>query len=175
MATHVKRQSGLDRIKPYVPGKPIEEVKREYGLSDVIKLASNENSLGTSPKVLAALQTAFGQLNFYPDPQAYDLCRALARHLGVRPEQVRVGNGADALIREICVSYLEDGDEVIVSRSSFPVYDISAQVMRARLVKTPLEGLRAGSGCHGAGDRRTHQADLRLQSQQSQRRRPGRP
>lgn len=134
----IHQQRGLDVIKPYVPGKPIEEVQREYGITDVIKLASNENPLGPSPKVLAALQAALPELNYYPDAQAYTLCRAIAARHGVSPDMVRVGNGADGLIRELCVSYLEDDDEVITSISSFPVYDISTAVMRARLVKTPL-------------------------------------
>jgi histidinol-phosphate aminotransferase len=134
-------QSGLSAIKPYVPGKPIEEVQREYGLTDVIKLASNENPLGPSPRVLAAIQAALPQLNLYPDTQAYRLSRAIAARHGVQPDMVRVGNGADGLIRELCVSYLEDGDEVITSASSFPVYDISTAVMRGRMVKTPLRDL----------------------------------
>jgi histidinol-phosphate aminotransferase len=141
MTTTIKPQSGLSAIKPYVPGKPIEEVQREYGLTDVIKLASNENPLGPSPKVMAALRAALPELNFYPDAQAYALCRAIAARHGVTSDMVRVGNGADGLIRELCVSYLEDGNEVLTSCSSFPVYDISAAVMRARLVKTPLKGL----------------------------------
>lgn len=134
----IHHQRGLNAIRPYVPGKPIEEVQREYGLTDVIKLASNENPLGPSPKVLAALQAALPELNYYPDAQAYTLSRAIAARHGVSPDMVRVGNGADGLIRELCVSYLEDGDEVITSMSSFPVYDISTAVMRARMVKTPL-------------------------------------
>ena len=138
----IKPQSGLAAIKPYVPGKPIEEVQREYGLTDIIKLASNENPLGPSPKVLAALQAALPDLHLYPDAQAYALGRAIAARHGVSPEMVRVGNGADGLIRELCVSYLEDDDEVLTSMSSFPVYDISTAVMRARLVKTPLRDLR---------------------------------
>jgi histidinol-phosphate aminotransferase len=137
----VRQQSGLNSIKQYVPGKPIEEVQREYGLTDIIKLASNENPLGPSPKVMAALQAALPELNFYPDAQAYTLCRAIAARHGVAPDMVRIGNGADGLIRELCVSYLEDGDEVITSASSFPVYDISTAVMRARMVKTPLKDL----------------------------------
>ncbi len=120
-------------------GKPIEEVQREYGLTDIIKLASNENPWGPSPKVLAALQAALPELHLYPDAQAYKLCRAIAARHGVAPEMVRVGNGADGLIRELCVAYLEDGDEVLTSASTFPVYDISASVMRARMVKTPLK------------------------------------
>jgi histidinol-phosphate aminotransferase len=142
MTSSIRQQRGLDNIRPYTPGKPIEEVQREYGLTDVIKLASNENPVGVSPMVLAALREALTLLNLYPDAQAYRLRRAIAAHHGVDPEMVRVGNGADGLIRELCVSYLEDGDEVLTSRSSFPVYDISAAVMRARLVKTPLHDLR---------------------------------
>ena len=138
----IKPQRGLAAIKPYTPGKPIEEVQREYGLTDVIKLASNENPLGPSPKVVAALQTALLGLNFYPDAQAYTLSRAIAARHGVAPDMVRIGNGADGLIRELCVSYLNDDDEVLTSTASFPVYDISTAVMRARMVKTPLKDLR---------------------------------
>ncbi|MGQ9490205.1 MAG: histidinol-phosphate transaminase [Anaerolineae bacterium] len=138
----IHQQRGLDAIRPYVPGKPIEEVQREYGLTDVIKLASNENPLGPSPVVLAALRDALPELHLYPDAQAYTLSRAIAARHGVAPDMVRVGNGADGLIRELCVSYLEDDDEVLTSVSSFPVYDISAAVMRARMVKTPLKNLR---------------------------------
>ncbi len=140
MPPTIRQQRGLDAIRPYVPGKPIEEVQREYGLTDVVKLASNENPLGVSPAVIAAMQGALGEMNLYPDAAAYSLSREIAGFLGVAPEQVRVGNGADGIIRELCVSYLEDNDEVIVSRSSFPVYDISASVMRAKIVKTPLKG-----------------------------------
>jgi histidinol-phosphate aminotransferase len=140
--TTIKPQRGLAAIKPYTPGKPIEEVQREYGLTDVIKLASNENPLGPSPKVVAALHTALLDLNFYPDARAYTLSRAIAARHGVAPEMVRIGNGADALIRELCVSYLNDDDEVLTSTASFPVYDISTAVMRARMVKTPLKNLR---------------------------------
>ena len=138
----VRPQQGLRAIRPYVPGKPIEEVQREYGLRDVIKLASNENPLGPSPKALAAMEAALRRLNFYPDGQSYVLRHALARHLEVAPEQVIVGNGADGLIVQTCLAYLDEGDEVIVSRSSFPVYDIYTHAMRARLVKVPLRDYR---------------------------------
>ena len=134
----VKPQSGLRAIRPYVPGKPIEEVQREYGLTDIIKLASNENPIGASPVVLQALLEALPGLNVYPDAQAHRLRHAIAARHGVDAEMIRVGNGADGVIRELCVSYLEDGDELLTSCSSFPVYDISAAVMRARIVKTPL-------------------------------------
>ena len=139
MTIHVKPQRGLDTLKPYVPGKPIEEVQREYGLKEVIKLASNENPLGPSPKALAAIEQALPTLNLYPDAQSYHLRRALAEHLGVEMKQIAVGNGADGIILQTGMAYLEEGDEVIVSRSSFPIYDKTTHTMRATLIKTPLK------------------------------------
>ena len=137
MTTSIKPQRGLDPIKPYVPGKPIEEVQREYGLEDVIKLASNENPMGPPPKTLAALSDALCRLNAYPDGQSHYLRLALAARLGVKPEQVTVGNGADGIILQTCMAYLDDDSEAIVSQSSFPVYDIFTCAMRAKLIKTP--------------------------------------
>lgn len=139
MTRQVKTQRGLDNIEPYVPGKPIEEVQREYGLTDVIKLASNENPLGSSPRAVAAIERALSGLNLYPDGQSYHLRHALAERLGVAPEQVTVGNGADGIIMRTCMAYLDEGSEVIVSRSSFPVYDQFTHAMRGTLVKTPLK------------------------------------
>jgi len=138
MSKGIHQQRGLESIKPYVPGKPIEDVKREYGLDDVIKMASNENPLGVSPKALTAMQAALPKLNHYPDAASYDFRSALAEHFGIDMSQVAVGNGADDLILELSMAYLDDGDEVIVSRSSFPMYDIHAAAMRAHMVKTPL-------------------------------------
>jgi histidinol-phosphate aminotransferase len=138
MSRGIHQQHGLDSIKPYVPGKPIEDVKREYGLDDVIKLASNENPYGVSPKALAAMEASLCRLNKYPDGSGYEFRAALAVHFGVEMNQVAIGNGADDLILELSMAYLEDGDEVVVSRSSFPMYDIYAAAMRARLIKTPL-------------------------------------
>jgi histidinol-phosphate aminotransferase len=143
MTTKVKPQSGLDSIRPYVPGTPIEEVQREYGLEDVIKLASNENPLGTSPKALAAIEAALSRLNQYPDSLNYYVRHGLAGELGVDPEQLVMGNGADGVIMQICMAYLDQDDEVIVSQSSFPVYDVFVHTMRAKLIKVPMaEGFR---------------------------------
>jgi histidinol-phosphate aminotransferase len=139
MKTHIKPQRGLNAMKPYVPGKPIEEVQREYGLKDVIKLASNENPLGPSPKALAAIEKALPRLNLYPDSQSYNLRQAIAKHLGFEIERIAIGNGADGVIMQVCLAYLEEESEVIVSRSSFPVYDNCTLTMRATLVKTPLK------------------------------------
>lgn len=142
MPKRCNEQRGLSEIKPYVPGKSMEELRREYGLTDVIKLASNENPLGASPKALAAMKAVLSEASYYPDGQSYELRQALAVHLGVAFEQVTIGNGADGLIMQTELAYLNDGDEVIVSRSSFPVYDIYAHVMRATLTKVPMKDYR---------------------------------
>jgi len=139
MTSTVQPQRGLKPIKPYVPGRPIEDVQREYGLTDVIKLASNENPIGASPKAVAAIQRALVNLNLYPDGQSYYLRQALAARWSVRADQITASNGADGIIMQTCQAYLDEGDEVIVSRSSFPIYDIYTNVMRARLIKTPLK------------------------------------
>jgi len=142
MTTHVEPQRGLDAIEPYAPGKPIEETRREYGLESVIKLASNENPLGPSPKAVAAIEGALPSLNLYPDSHSHDLRRAIAERLGFELAQVIVGNGADGIITQLCMAYLDEESEVVVSRSSFPVYDRFTHIMRAKLIKTPLKDYR---------------------------------
>jgi histidinol-phosphate aminotransferase len=134
----LRPQRGLDSIKPYVPGKPIGEVERELGIHDVIKLASNENPLGVSPRALEAMRDALEMANIYPDGASYDLRMAIARQFGFSLDDVAVGNGADDLILELSMAYLDDGDEVIASRSSFPIYDIYTSAMRAKMVKVAL-------------------------------------
>ncbi len=138
--TKIRQQRGLDSIKPYVPGTPIEEVQRKYGIKDVIKLASNENPIGPSPLASQAVIDAVHGLNYYPDGVSYYLREAISEFHGLDREQVFVDNGADGVIQSLCLAYLQDGDEVIVGQSSFPVYDIDVQVMRAKLVKTPRKG-----------------------------------
>ena len=95
----------------------------------MIDLSLNENPLGPSPKAWDAVEKARAQLNRYPDMTSARLRHALAQHLRVEPEQITVGNGADGIIMQICLAYLDGSCEVIVSRSSFPVYDQFAQVM----------------------------------------------
>src|SRR5437868_6159811 len=85
-------------LRPYVPGKPIEETRREYGLKRVIKLASNENPLGPSPKALRAIRGALADQARYPDSSGFELKGALARHLGCEADRIAVGNGSNELI-----------------------------------------------------------------------------
>jgi histidinol-phosphate aminotransferase len=117
-------------------------METENDSKNVIDLSLNENPLGSSPKALDAVARAHGRLNRYPDMSSSRLRHALAKHLRVEPEQITVGNGADNIIMQICLAYLDEGCEVIVSRSSFPVYDQFAHVMKATLIKTPLRDYR---------------------------------
>jgi histidinol-phosphate aminotransferase len=139
MTARIRQQRGLDAITPYVSGKPIEELQKEHAWQEVIELSLNENPLGTSPRALAAIEKALSRLNRYPDGSDYYLRHALADRLEVEPEQLIVGNGADGIILATCMAYVDEDSEVIVSRSSFVVYDMFTHAMRAALIKTPLK------------------------------------
>ncbi|GBC59522.1 histidinol-phosphate transaminase [Desulfonema ishimotonii] len=128
-------------IKPYVPGKPLEELEREYGITDSVKLASNENPLGPSPMAVAAIREAINTLHRYPDGSAFHLVRKLAAHLGVLPENIVLGNGSDEIIGMLAQVFLRPGDEVIIPRPSFLMYDISVQCTGATGVYLPLRDL----------------------------------
>ena len=94
----ISKRACLTKIKPYVPGKPVEEVERELGLKQVIKLASNENPLGPSSKALQVLREALASINQYPDGNCYYLKTALAENLGIKDTNIIVGNGSDEII-----------------------------------------------------------------------------
>jgi len=126
-------------IAPYVPGKPLEALEREYGISDSIKLASNENPLGPSPKAVAAMQAAIGNLHRYPEEPGYVLLHRLAGHLGVEPDKIIIGNGSDEIIGLLSRALLQPGDEVIVPTPSFLMYTIVAQTAGAIPVAVPLK------------------------------------
>jgi histidinol-phosphate aminotransferase len=125
-------------LTPYVPGKPIEEVEREYGVSNVAKLASNENALGPSPKAVAAVCEAAGKMNLYPDGSAFFLRNALAAKLGVEPREVFVGNGSNELIELLVRTFVLDGEEVLTSAQSFVAYKLAAQAHGRTLVEAPM-------------------------------------
>ncbi|NTV29589.1 MAG: histidinol-phosphate transaminase [Candidatus Omnitrophica bacterium] len=129
------------KVKPYVPGKPIEEVKREFKLKSVIKLASNENPYGPSSKVLRAIATAGRSVNRYPDGGCYELRRELAKRLDVKPEQMVFGCGSDEVIVLALRAFVREGDEVVMAKPSFLVYSIASAAAGARLVEVPLRGL----------------------------------
>ena len=114
--------SHIASLIPYPPGKPLEELEREYGISGSIKLASNENALGPSPKAVAAIGACLANLHRYPDGSCYYLSQALARRLAVPPARLVFGNGSNEIIGLLAAAFLKDGDEVITSRPTFLVY-----------------------------------------------------
>jgi histidinol-phosphate aminotransferase len=126
-------------LTPYVPGKPIEEVEREYGVTNVAKLASNENALGPSPRALAAAREAAAKVNLYPDGSAFYLRSALAAKLGVEPKEVFVGNGSNELIELLVRSFVLEGEEVLTSAQSFIAYKLAAQAHGRTLVEAPMK------------------------------------
>lgn len=129
-------------IKPYEPGKPIEEVQRELGLSDVTKMASNENPLGPSPLALKALAEALPNIYYYPEGTCRNLRAALARRLQVSMENLIVGNGSDELLKLIGEAFLREGEEVIIAEHSFSEYLFVTQLLGGRPVFVPRNGLR---------------------------------
>lgn len=131
----------VERLVPYSPGKPIEETKREFGLTDVIKLGSNENALGPSPKAVDAMRDAVAALNLYPDGAAYDLKQALAAKWGVPTDHIAIGNGSDEIIHYLGIAYLRPGDNIVQGDPSFVRYESAAVLNDADCLKIPLTDL----------------------------------
>lgn len=129
------------RIEKYVAGKPISEVKRELGLEKVVKLASNENPLGCSPKAKEALRNLVDETYLYPDAVSFELKSEIGKYLGVRPDQIFCGAGSDSLIRVLCNTLLERDDESIVADITFPRYETNTVLMGAKCVKIPMKNL----------------------------------
>ena len=123
----------------YQPGKPIEEVKKELGLEDVIKLASNENPFGCSPRVRAAIEQELANLSLYPDGSAAELTEALADRLGVGKEQIIFGCGSDEIIALIARAFFLPGDETVMADQTFSVYKSNADIEGAVSIEVPLK------------------------------------
>jgi len=128
----------VNRLEPYVPGKPIEEVKAQYGLDQITRLASNENPFGPSPKAIAAMNAAAAESHLYPEPTCAELRAKLGELYQVDPSQILVSNGADNVLMLIGQAYVNPGDEVIYCVPTFSVYRTSAVVMGGVPVEIPL-------------------------------------
>lgn len=124
---------GVRALRPYEPGKPIAELERELGISDIIKLASNENPLGPSPKALAAVGNALADLALYPDGNGFALKEALAARHGVGMDQLTLGSGSDHVIELVARAFLQPGRNAVMSRYGFAIYAITAQAAGAEL------------------------------------------
>ncbi|MCY1504598.1 Histidinol-phosphate aminotransferase [compost metagenome] len=127
-------QPGVQKLSPYVPGKPVDELARELNLdpAGIVKLASNENPLGPSPKALAAIRAELDELTRYPDGNGFELKRKLAERCGVQASQVTLGNGSNDILDLVARAYLAPGLNAVFSEHAFAVYPIATQAVGAQ-------------------------------------------
>ena len=128
------------RMTPYSPGKPVEEVQRELGLTDVVKLASNENPLGPSPKAVEAVLRAAGEMHVYPDASGHAVRQALAAHCKIGAEHIVLGNGSDEILNVLGQVFLDGpGDTAVMGWPSFLRYPATAHLADCQCVIVPLD------------------------------------
>jgi len=132
-------RKGILGLKPYIPGKPIEEVKRELGLKNVIKLASNETSVGPSPLAVEAIKKEVENINLYPEGSSRLLRERLAKKLKINEEMVIIGNGADNIIDLVGMAFINEGDEVIMGEITFPAYETITKIMGGKVISVKLK------------------------------------
>jgi len=128
----------LATLKKYVPGKPIEEVKREYGLTDIVKLASNENPLGPSPMAIQAIKDEAENVFLYPESSAPALREAIGNKFNIMSDQVLIGNGGEEILKFIAQMFINKGDEAVMGKPTFGLYNISVSHMGGVPVEIPL-------------------------------------
>lgn len=133
-----RARSAIFNLKPYVPGKPIEEVKRELGLEDIIKMASNENPLGPSPLAQKAAASILGKLHYYPDSSCFELKKKLSQRFNLPSSSILIGNGSDELLKLVAETFLNPGEQVVLPQPSFSEYEFTATVMDGVCVTVPL-------------------------------------
>lgn len=140
----MKPKSRIVDLPVYQPGKPMEEVKRELGLSKVVKLASNENPFGCSPKAKEAIMATLDTTHIYPDGGAVALTKAVSESLGVETNQIIFGAGSDEVILMLCRAYLQPGDETVMASHTFPQYKHNAVIeVRMNCILQTKPGLSA--------------------------------
>jgi len=135
-------RKGISDLKPYVPGKPIEDVKREFGLKEVIKLASNETSVGPSPLAVEAVIKEVKNIHLYPEATSRLLREKLANKLKIGKEMIIFGNGADDILDLIGMAFINEGDEVITSETTFPAYRTAVKIMGGKFISIKLKDFR---------------------------------
>lgn len=137
-ATAPVPRAAISSIEPYVPGLSVDAVRERYGLTDVVKLASNENPLGPSPRATARLASALDELHVYPDGAARRLTAALGARFQLADDHFIVGNGSDAVIKLIAEAYFEPGDDIVCAQPTFSQYAFGAALMGAQVQYVPL-------------------------------------
>ena len=136
--------SWISSQKPYQPGRPLEEVARELGLGDIegiVKLASNENSLGPSPKAQEAMRQAISSMHLYPDGGSFYLRQAIAKKYGIADNMVMLGCGCNEHAVLLAHAFMEAGDDLVASERSFVVYKLVSALYRCRCVEAPMKGM----------------------------------
>ncbi|MCL1999779.1 MAG: histidinol-phosphate transaminase [Turicibacter sp.] len=133
-----KFRESIQPISPYVPGRPIDDVKREFGLDDVVKLASNENPYGASPAVRDAVLKTFESSAIYPDGYCTNLRAAVCKYYNVKPENLIFGAGTDEVIAMLGKVFIDAGDEAITAQITFPQYAAAVEAMGGKIVYTPM-------------------------------------
>jgi histidinol-phosphate aminotransferase len=141
MALKVPSNPSLEGLAIYQPGRPIEEVAREFGLdpSSLIKVASNENPLGPSPLALKAMQEEAAEMHLYPDGNSFHLKKSLCHHLGIQPSNLILGNGSNEIIEFLGHAFLGPGTNIVVSQFGFAIYTIVARMMGADVITVPAK------------------------------------
>jgi histidinol-phosphate aminotransferase len=132
---------GTSAIKKYVPGKSVKEAQAESGITRMIKLASNENAFGASPGSIRSIRQMADQIHVYPDSQSREVRSRLAEHLGVQAGQITTGNGVDGVIYNLGMAVIDQGDEIIFPRITFPIYETISRVMRGVPVYSEMKDL----------------------------------
>jgi len=130
---------GVQGLHPYQPGKPIEELEREYGIKTAIKLASNENPLGPSPRVLETIQASLKDLSRYPDANGFGLKKALAQKHGVDMDMITLGNGSNDVLELIARAFVTSDHSILFSEHAFVVYPLVTQAIGAKAIVTPAQ------------------------------------
>ncbi len=135
-------RSCLMALKPYVPGRSLEEVQEQYKPPRIVKLGSNENPLGANPRILKAIAKALPEIALYPDASSRLLRKTIADFNGVSPDQVMVGNGSDEVLLMLALAFLNPADKICLSNHTFSEYEFSGTVVNAAIQRVPLKDLR---------------------------------
>ena len=134
----VKIPKHIRQLEPYKAGKPIDELAREKGIENIVKLASNENPLGPSPRAMEAIQKFIPQIHRYTNPSAYKLVNAIAKRYNKHPEQIITGSGSDSLIQYIISAFTVEGDQVISSEGTFIGWYVNVNKLKRKTVRIPM-------------------------------------
>ena len=134
----------LFKISPYIPGRPKEEICREFNLAkkDVIKMASNENALGVYGVIENELKKCLKEIYLYPEGGGKEVCRKLGALWGLSPDNFILGNGCDEIISMVCETFLNPGEEVVIGNPTFSYYEIASRIADAKCVFVPLKNYK---------------------------------